>query len=233
MPNYMQTKQFDSFIRNLNFYDFHKIHALPIPKSDRDPGAAKHVKYRHPNFQRNKMDLVREIKRSTRKVRNAAAQQEKEVEQIKNHVKELQETIQDMARKFQVEMNMMKEKVNRLENMVQQKSFHSSSNGTKSMPEERIISNVGDSINDKESSSTFNDNTMCRSVSTESTHNATLPTAISLHQEGSKPTSNNAKAQSFSSACTAAVESVAVGIKRDREGNPTQDGLNDKCKMQF
>lgn len=90
MPNYMQTKQFDSFIRNLNFYDFHKIHALPIPKSDQDPGAKKHVKYRHPNFQRDKMDLVREIKRSTRKVRNAAAQQEKEMDSLNKKCERLE-----------------------------------------------------------------------------------------------------------------------------------------------
>jgi len=124
MPNYMQTKQFDSFIRNLNFYDFHKIHALPIPKSDRDPGAAKHVKYRHPNFQRNKMDLVKEIKRSTRKVRNAAAQQEKDVEQIKHKVKKLENTIDIMVSTFQMEMSRMKKEITRLESIVQAQALH-------------------------------------------------------------------------------------------------------------
>jgi len=125
MPNYMQTKQFDSFIRNLNFYDFHKIHALPIPKSARDPGAAKHVKYRHPNFQRDKLDLVREIKRSTRKVRNAAAQQEKEVEQLKQKVRKLENTVASMGgkiAKFEIFMAQFTNTVNSTENVTSQKS---------------------------------------------------------------------------------------------------------------
>lgn len=125
MPNYMQTKQFDSFIRNLNFYDFHKIHALPIPKSARDPSAAKHVKYRHPNFQRDKMDLVREIKRSTRKVRNAAAQQEKEVEQLKQKVRKLEDTVVSMGEKiakFESFMAQFTKSVHASENMISQEN---------------------------------------------------------------------------------------------------------------
>lgn len=130
MPNYLQTKQFDSFIRNLNFYDFHKIHALPIPKNDQDPGTKKHVKYRHINFQRDQMDLVREIKRSTRKVKNATVQQEKEIDSLHKKCAALEASVKFMmehVQKCNNTVSEMEHKIIRLEsNFMYSSSRHHS-----------------------------------------------------------------------------------------------------------
>lgn len=233
MPNYMQTKQFDSFIRNLNFYDFHKIQPPPIPKSDRDPGAAKHVKYRHPNFQRGKMDLVREIKRSTRKVRNAAAQQEKEVEQLKSQVKKLEGTIEEMLDSF----FRMEEKVARLESLVQPQLLHpsnqkdsitqpSNTNSTirtnqfSSFPENtsttaskeiNLISSLSKSNGTLKQSNTF---TMPRTVSVDS--NSTSTSIM-------KGVSNKREVQQFDSEEINETREGSIGKKRDRDGKDLQN----------
>ena len=123
----MQTRQFESFIRNLNFYDFHKIHSLPISNSRRDPKSINYVKYRHPCFQRYKLDLVREIRRSTRKMKHGGSSyQEKDVEAIRNQVKKIENAVGEMAEKFETEINKMTRAVQSLENIMKAQGSRSS-----------------------------------------------------------------------------------------------------------
>jgi HSF-type DNA-binding len=66
LPRYFKHSNFSSFARQLNFYGFRKMRSDPILTSDVDPNTAGHVRFFHEKFQRDKPELLQQIKRATK-----------------------------------------------------------------------------------------------------------------------------------------------------------------------
>jgi hypothetical protein len=66
LPLYFKHSNFSSFARQLNFYGFRKLRSDPILTSDVDPNTANFVRFYHEKFQKDKPDLLHQIKRATK-----------------------------------------------------------------------------------------------------------------------------------------------------------------------
>jgi hypothetical protein len=76
----------------LNFYGFRKLRSDPILTNDVDPRTACYVRFYHDKFQKDRPELLHQIKRATK----SEQQSKDEVESLKSEVTKLKESISQL-----------------------------------------------------------------------------------------------------------------------------------------
>lgn len=97
LPKYFKHSNFSSFARQLNFYGFRKLRTDPILTSDVDPQTSCYVRFYHEKFQRDKPDLLHDIKRATK----TDQQSKDDVDSLKLEVSRLKDVLSGQAAEYE------------------------------------------------------------------------------------------------------------------------------------
>lgn len=100
LPLYFKHSNFSSFARQLNFYGFRKLRTDPILTTEVDPCTACYVRFYHEKFQRDRPELLQDIKRATK----SDQQSRDDIDVLKAEMNQLKEafraTVVDYDRKL-------------------------------------------------------------------------------------------------------------------------------------
>lgn len=103
IPQYYDHSNLNSFVRQLNYYDFSKVKTKPPRKVDFDKSTAKHITFCNTNFKQGETELLSEIKRSTKKQTLNAHDKKREIEQLKEQIEDMRGQVIELTEKAKVD----------------------------------------------------------------------------------------------------------------------------------